>query len=293
MIRTNKMVRLALGACFAAMFAIPNLGCTSGITKMIYNTLLPRLVLQRLDKFFDLTHPQEVVLQTQIAGHHSWHRRTQLRLYVQDLQSMATRARRKLKSADLDWLLKRLKTHRDSLFSRIIPDGASLLQSLSAAQITHLEKELRKENKELWLKLSRPPEDRHEAEFWVMIKNIETWTGSLDGVQRDALRAKYNSMPDAAEDWLSYRTEQQHVFIALLKSGADRKTLLADLDARMLHQEEHIPKKFLAGFRRTMVLWRELILTADALLTQKQRSHVLAKIGEYVTLLNELAANPG
>jgi hypothetical protein len=58
----------------------------------------------------------------------------------------------------------------------------------------------------------------------------------------------------------------------------------------MIYQERNVPAKFRASFARTLNLMKEMILTADRILTPEQRTHVLGKADEYIQLLSELAA---
>ncbi len=284
----RRMQRLAIFFAVALLFSF----CLKAFSKIAYNNLLPKLILQRIDSFFDLTSTQESYLQTRIAVHHEWHRTTQLKLYLADLKNLRGRFHAGLTGKDLDWLTERLTHHRNALFSRVIPDLVVVLQTLSESQITYLEKKLAKENKELAQKLARPLVVRQEEEFTTIIKYAEDWAGKLSTEQKERLRAHYMSLPDTVSDWLSYRKDQQRVFIGLLRSRPDHATLVKDLEGRMIYQERNVPQRFRAGFLRSMQLLREMILTADQLLTPEQRRNVIRKADEYIRLVEELAPKP-
>ena len=269
---------LSLGACIKAF------------SKVAYNNLLPQIILTRIDSYFDLTSAQANYLKSRIAVHHQWHRTTQLKAYLADLKDSRDRFAAKLTPADLDWLTGRLTVHRNAIFARIIPDLVNVLQTLSDDQITYLQKKLAKENKELEEKLSRPLAVRQKEEFGVILKQVEDWAGSLSDAQKEQLRAKYASIPANAMDWLRYREEQQAVWITLLRSKPDHQRLKDDLEGRMIYQERNVPKKFRANFTRAITLIKEMVLTADRILTPDQRVRVLAKADEYIQLLAELAS---
>lgn len=264
-------------------------GCIKAFSKVAYNTLLPQIILNRIDQFFDLSSEQTKYLKARIAVHHQWHRTTQLKLYLADLKDLRGRFAAGLTHADLTWLTERLTTHRNALFLRVIPDLVNVLQTLSDEQITYLQKKLAKENKELEEKLNRPLSVRQKEEFGLIVKQVEDWAGSLSDAQKQQLRVKYASIPANAIDWLRYREEQQAVWIALLRSKPDHQKLKDDLEGRMIYQEKNVPSRFKASFARTLTLMKEMILTADAMLTTEQRAHVLAKADEYIQLLGELA----
>lgn len=265
-------------------------GCIKAFSKVAYNSLLPQIILNRIDQFFDLNADQTKYLRARIAVHHAWHRTTQLKLYLADLKDLRGRFAARLTPADLNWLTERMTVHRNALFARVIPDLVNVLQTLNDEQITYLQKKLAKENKELEEKLSRPLNVRQKEEFALIVKQVEDWAGSLSDAQKQLLRAKYAAIPANAIDWLRYREEQQAVWIALLRSKPDHHKLKEDLEGRMLYQEKNVPSRFKASFARTLTLMKEMILTADSILTAEQRQHVLAKADEYIQLLGELAA---
>ncbi len=280
----RRLQRLVLLVIAAFAFA----GCIKAFNKIAYNNLLPKLILQRIDSFFDLTSTQESYLKTRIAVHHQWHRTTQLRLYLADLKSLRDRFSANLTGKDLDWLTDRMTHHRNTLFAHVIPDLVVVLQTLSETQIAHLQKKLASENKELAEKLARPLSVRQKEEFATVIKHAEDWAGDITDDQKAELRRRYMSLPDGLADWLRYREDQQAVFIQLLRSHPDHATLVKDLEGRMIYQERNVPQRFRASFTRTMNLMREMILTADKLLTPVQRQHVIRKADEYIQLIGEL-----
>ncbi len=97
---------------FVVAVALLFFGCIKAFSKIAYNNLLPKLILQRIDAFFDLTATQESYLKTRIAVHHHWHRTTQLRLYLADLKNLRGRFSAGLTGKDLDWLTSRLTSHK-------------------------------------------------------------------------------------------------------------------------------------------------------------------------------------
>lgn len=283
-------MRRLLRLCLPLVAALVLFSCVKAFSKLAYNNLLPKIILQRIDFYFDLNSDQRSRLIAQIALHHQWHRNSQLKLYLADLRDLRQRFAARLKPADLDWLTGRLTLHRNAIFARVIPDLAQVLQTLSPDQISNLEKKLAKENKELATKLARPQAVRQEEEFGLIVEQVESWAGSITDAQKTELRARYSAIPAAANDWLRYRENQQAVWIALLRSKPDYQRLKDDLDGRMLYQEKNVPKQFRASFARTLTLMKEMILTADKMLTAEQRAHVLKKTDEYIQLLADLAA---
>ena len=272
---------------FIAMLLLA--GCIKAFSKIAYNNLLPQMILSRIDSYFDLNSTQEKYLKSRIASHHAWHRTTQLKLYQTDLKDLRRRFASQLTPADLDWLTGRLTLHRNAIFMRIIPDLVNILQTLNEGQINFLLKKLAKENKELEEKLASPLAVRQKEEFATITGQVEDWTGALSDTQKDELRAKYALMPANAIDWLRYREEQQAIWINLLRSKPDHQKLKDDLEGRMIYQERNVPQRFKASFTRTLTLIKEMILTADRILTPVQRTHVIRKADEYIQLIGELA----
>ncbi|AFM12404.1 DUF6279 family lipoprotein [Turneriella parva] len=279
--------RLRLTLLFAFVLSVAC--CTRALGKVAYNNLLPQIILNRIDEYFDLNSTQEKYLKARLQVHHAWHRTTQLKLYGADLKDLRSRLAATLTEADLLWLTDRLTRHRNAIYARIIPDLVNVLQTLSDDQLNHFQKKLDKENRELDEKLARPLSVRQQEEFQAIVKQIEEWTGSLTKLQKDMLRTKYVSIADSAVDWLRYREDQQGVFVRLLRSKPDHQTLKADLEGRMIYQERNVPQRFKVRFQRTLTLLKEMALTADKTLTPDQRMHALAKMDEYIQLVEEIS----
>ncbi len=264
--------------------------CTKGIQKFAYNTLMPRMVLSRIDDFFDLNSKQSDFLRKRIRSHHRWHRRTQLKLYASDLRSLKKRFSRRFKAADFNWLRKRLIKHRTALYNRILPDMAKFLSTINKEQIDHFEEEVKDYNKDLEKELRKPRKKRHRKQLNRLIDNIEDMTDDLTDGQKGRIRNAYYRMPDTAGAWLAYRKEQQKSFITFMRTGPTEKQIYKDLRARLVFQEDNMPKKYKRRFTRNMEIIQTLVMKIDSMLTAEQRQNALKRIDEYLLLVSELAA---
>lgn len=272
---------------FLVLFSLQ--ACTESLRKFAYNNLLVQLVMSRVDNVFNLNDKQESFLKKRLKIHHSWHRKTQLKLYTKDLNAFKARLERGLQKNDLNWLSRRVRRHAKVVYRRLIPDSSKFLVSLSPDQVKHMNEAWAERNEEIAAKLRRPKSVRHAETLEKIIDNIEDFTGDLSAAQKQMIKAEYKKMPDSGSMWMSYRRESLKRFTAFLNSKPSEKEIKAELTRRWLNFENNLPKKYKRSFNTYVTRINAMILKIDQSLTPVQRINAVKKTEEYIRMSRDLS----
>lgn len=262
--RTSVVLLLSvvvLGACSTA--------------KLGYNNA-DWLAARFADRWFDLDREQKAWFKDRMEGHIEWHRRTEMPRLHSAVTDAQARVADGLDRDDLDTITTGLADRYLALADRLLPDIAQLAATLDDGQIDHLEAELREEINEE--RDERDDRDRHEA-----IERIEKWTGRLDEAQRaqvlELLAAESGREPDDEEGDIERRKRRADAFIAALRADASAAELESMLRGWWMGFVES--RRESDGRIRMRERSVRVTLGIDALLTDKQREHVIARLDRY------------
>lgn len=108
--------------------------------------------------------------------------------------------------------------------------AAPLMAALEPHQIDHFEgymTERRARFRERYL--TGNERERYRARVERLTERIERWTGSLEQPQQERVERLVASLPDIAENWMFQRKHREQRLLQLLRDGADRDRLHAQL----------------------------------------------------------------
>lgn len=233
------------------------------------------------NRYFDLDGEQRDWLRARMREHLDWHRSEELQLYHAILSETRERASNGLGQDDIQWMANAWRVRYLVLADRIIPDVAVLTSRLDDAQIARfearMEKDFAKQRQEV-TKLE-PMELRAKR----TIRQIEGWTGRLDERQRARIGALIQEFPtseDEPEADLERREQRAAEYLAALREGRSAPELEAMLrewwTGFLRGEDEAAPSTVEVSGAAV-----DLLLTVDAMLTERQRERVVARIDRY------------
>jgi hypothetical protein len=209
--RTRSPIIAALALALVVVLA----GCS--LVKVAYGQATP-IAFRLLDGYFDFDDAQSLRVRTALDDAMAWHRRTQLPDYVEllaraevELQSDTTPERVCAWFGDL-------RRRADTVAQQVAPAVAEIGQTLTAAQVVHMEKHIADKNAD-WRgdHLQRDPEKRRKA----MIKRInglaEMLYGDLDDAQRELVVRSVAVSPQDSDLLYAERLRRQHDAVALAR----------------------------------------------------------------------------
>ncbi|GAM68744.1 hypothetical protein JCM19236_1066 [Vibrio sp. JCM 19236] len=142
--------------------------CTA---KLVYRNL-DWVVLEFVESYVSLNGDQEELLEMQLEDFASWHKRTELPKYQQQLQSLYNKD---LSTVDNDFLVgqqQEFRSHIKSLAARITPDLYLLSRSLSDEQRAEFIKNLDEQQKEYMEEYSQMSESDIRERYLERIDKI-------------------------------------------------------------------------------------------------------------------------
>lgn len=232
-------------------------------------------------RYFDLDGEQRDWLRSRMREHLEWHRSEELQHYHAILWQTRERAGNGLEQDDIQWMANAWRARYLVLADRIIPDVAILTSRLDEAQIARfearMEKDFAKQRKEA-AKLE-PMEVRAKR----TIRQVEGWTGRLDERQRARIATLIEEFPEPEEetgDELERRERRAAEYLAALREGRSAPELEAMLrewwTGFLRGEDEAAPSTVEVSGAAV-----DLLLTVDAMLTERQRERVVARIDRY------------
>ncbi|MGV3743018.1 MAG: DUF6279 family lipoprotein [Burkholderiaceae bacterium] len=171
-----------------------------------------------LNGYVDFNSAQRPWVKREIAALFAWHRKTQLRSYVQFLKHAQKRVQGPVSEADLLVDYEDAQKCLLSIADHALPQLADLALSLNDEQIAHIEKKFASNNDEYRKDYLRGDvEDRQEFRFKKLRKQIEHWFGNFNHEQEKALRIASDNRPLNNELVMASRLQRQQALLVMLK----------------------------------------------------------------------------
>jgi len=251
-----------------------------------------RLILFKVDRYFDLTDTQETALKAQIETTLTWHRTTQLPLYIdfvtQVEEAVKPSPNPSLTSAKLAAIFSRWGELREALLTKLAAPSAAFLASTTADQRDLFRAKLGQENQGLLEELKQSEAKRRsERKKWLK-ETIEDWAGRLNRKQVETLKAFTAEIPLQDEQWLTSRLGRQDYFFRRLNRGpeATLPEFLVDLWV-VSYRPQNTP----VGERQREIRarYQQLLLDLYNLMSPEQVQELLKRLGDLKETLADLA----
>lgn len=271
-----------------AIILVTGYGLTGCSTTQIAYNYADWLLLNRIDHYFDVTSTQKALLKQQLKQHFAWHRQSELPLYVDLLTTFKAKAQDGLTEEELEWTFDSFKARRQQLFSRLLPDTANFLATLSPAQIDYFEKKVIKQQR----KVERSDEEiqkRLEERAEKYLEKMESWFGSFSKTQRYRIKRLTFAIPDIKDDWDAYRQMRRKELIAFLREKPEPAEIEALLKPWLSSVKATSPPPYREKFERTEKMSKAVILQIDQLITPTQRQKALKRLDKYIKDFQKLS----
>lgn len=184
---SSIFVRRMIGVLACLIFTLYLAGCS--MVRLGYGQL-PDLGYWWVDSYLDLGDVQSVALRNDLTQLHDWHRSQELPPLAQTLAQMQALALQDTTPAAVCRVVDDLRPRMQALADQSTPALTRLAVSLTPQQLTHLQHQLTKRQKnwrEDWL--SDDPADRLAKRSKRLIDRSEMFYGRLSDAQRALLRS--------------------------------------------------------------------------------------------------------
>lgn len=248
-----------------------------------------------LNAYVDLDSDQKGWVKKDIDGYFQWHRKTQLKDYVQVLTTAQRQLQGNPTQADLLADYADIRKRTQALLFKAQPDLADLARALRPEQIVQLEKKFASNNDDYRKKYLRgDTEKRQKFRFEKSMEQFELWFGSFSREQEALIRKASDSRPLNNELFLEERMRRQKSIITLVqkvqkeKLGKDASvalihTLIQDSFERLEHSEH---KAFFDAYNEGTA---NMVLAVVRVATPAQKAHAQKRMQGWIDDFTSLA----
>ena len=278
-----------------ALMLVVVAGCSS--LRLAYNNG-DTVLYWWLNAYVDLDRDQKGWVREDIDKLFDWHRKTQLKDYVEILRKGQKQVQGNVTQAELLADYDEIKSRTQSLLLKAAPDLADLARSLKPEQIAQMEKKFKSNNDDYRKKfLTGDQEKRQQLRYKKSMEQFELWFGSFSREQEAAIRKASDTRPLDNEIWLDERSRRQRNVLNLVQKVQTEKlskeatvalinTLIKDSFERLEHSER---KPFFDAFENSTA---QMILTVIKIATPAQKEHAVKRMQGWIDDFNSLATQP-
>ena len=278
-----------------ALMLVVVAGCSS--LRLAYNNG-DTVLYWWLNAYVDLDRDQKGWVREDIDKLFDWHRKTQLKDYVEILRKGQKQVQGNVTQAELLADYSEIKSRTQSLLLKAAPDLADLARSLKPEQIAQMEKKFKSNNDDYRKKfLTGDQEKRQQLRYKKSMEQFELWFGSFSREQEAAIRKASDARPLDNEIWLDERSRRQRNVLNLVQKVQNEKlgkeatvalinTLIRDSFERLEHSER---KPFFDAFENSTA---QMVLTVIKIATPAQKEHAVKRMQGWIDDFNSLATQP-
>ncbi|MFL6707669.1 MAG: DUF6279 family lipoprotein, partial [Massilia sp.] len=251
-----------------------------------------------LNNYLDLDSDQSGFVKRDIDNLFQWHRKTQLKDYVQLLQTGQRQLAGNISAADLHADYDEIRARTELLAFKALPELAELARTVKPEQIAQMEKKFAKNNDDYRKKFMRGDmEDQQKARFKKSMEQFDLWFGHFSSEQEAILRKASDARPLNNDIWLDERMRRQKRIVAVLRKIQQEK-LSKDATIAQLHGlVRELFDRLEAPERKTFYDTYEegtiqMILTAVKIATPAQKANAQKRMQGWIEDFNVLASQP-
>lgn len=248
-----------------------------------------------LNAYIDVESEQSDWVKKEIDALFDWHRKTQLKDYVQLLATGQRQLAGNLTQADLLADYREIKMRSERLALKAVPELADLARSMSPEQIGNLEKKFASNNEKFRKKFLRgDTEERQTVRFKKAMEQLDLWFGNFSRDQEKILRKVSDARPLDNQVWLDERMRRQEIILSLLRKVQKEKLskeatiALTNNVVRDIFDRFEAPerKPFFDAYINGTI---QMILTAVKIATPQQKAHAQKRMQGWIDDFNALA----
>ena len=258
----------------------------------------PLLAYWWMDRYIDFTAEQAPLARSALADWFAWHRRTQLPEYADWLRELQPVAAANVTPETVCRVAEAAQRRIEAAYEQAVPAMASIVRTLTPAQIDHLERRYARNNKEAERDFLQPDlQDRAEASLKRTVERAEQVYGTLDESQRQLVSAGLATSPFDPQRWLAERRARQQDILRtlrqLLATQADTATVQAALRGFAANAARSPRAEYRAYRAQLEPANCALAAQLHNALRPAQRQHAVAKLKGWEEDLRALAAAAG
>ncbi|OCH51233.1 DUF6279 family lipoprotein [Vibrio cyclitrophicus] len=257
-------------------------------TKFAYNNI-SWFVVSYIEDFVSLTNSQESELEERLDLLQQWHKKTQLPLYVSQLEVIENVDRSELTSAFIVDQSDQIKNHIRTIVNKFAPDVYALSMQLSAKQDNQFLKNFREKQQDSYQeRLSLNDEDSRERYRERVKERLERWLGSVSKEQKQIILAWSQEWINTNDSWRQYQNNTYQALSTLTEKKTDLHIAQPIIMKLLLNNEDYYPQELESKLDKNMQTSAKFLVDIAAVSSDKQWAYFMSELESLKTTLVSL-----
>ncbi|QUN07140.1 hypothetical protein KDN34_06840 [Shewanella yunxiaonensis] len=267
---------------------------TACSTKMTYS-FLDWAIEWRLDDYVTLNDAQERQFDKALQSFLVWHRKQELPRYSADLKSLRTALQQGTLTPEfLSNFTDQARQHWLRIFSKTFDDIVPLVASFDAQQVAQIKQQLSKDQQKLHKRYQHKTPEQLIADADERLQDtLEDWIGRLTVPQQQLVHSYNQQRLQVIRLWLDYRDEWYAQFVDTLDNRHDQSQLRTRLKSLLTTPEQLRSPAFQQQLNANSKRLGQMLVQVAKEMTAKQRQHILRKLDELISDLDDLSGVTG
>jgi uncharacterized protein DUF6279 len=247
-----------------------------------------RLVIWKVDDYFDLRSDQRTFLRSRLRELLAQHRKEALPVYEQFLVDVKEKSADGISREEIDWAFARYEDLKDDLFSRVIHDATGFLTSVNQGQVRYLEDVFQKEQQRTEKALAVDADKRLAKRASATLGWLKQWLGPLTAEQTQRVRDLSVALPDLQRVRVEHQRQRQQQLVQLLKSNKEPDRVSEQLREWLLFPERSAGPEYHRRLNDMKDRIKDMVLAIDRTVTPPQRAHALRELQDMINDIHSM-----
>ncbi|MGR5388658.1 DUF6279 family lipoprotein [Vibrio crassostreae] len=247
-------------------------------TKFAYNNI-SWFAVSYIEDFVSLSNSQESELETRLDLLQTWHKKSQLPLYISQLEVIQSITRADMDSAFIVDQSEQIKNHIHAIVNKFAPDVYALSMQLSPKQDSEFLKNFREKQQDYYEeRLSLNDEDSRERYRNRIEERLERWLGSVSKEQKQIIYTWSQEWVNTNDNWRQYQNNTYQDLTTLMENKSDLHIAQPIIMNLLLNNEAYYPDELESKLNKNMQTSAKFLVDIAATSSDKQWSYFINEL---------------
>ena len=247
-------------------------------TKFAYNNI-SWFAVSYIEDFVSLSNSQESELETRLDLLQTWHKKSQLPLYISQLEVIQSITRADMDSAFIVDQSEQIKNHIHAIVNKFAPDVYALSMQLSPKQDSEFLKNFREKQQDYYEeRLSLNDEDSRERYRNRIEERLERWLGSVSKEQKQIIYTWSQEWVNTNDNWRQYQNNTYQDLTTLMEKKSDLHIAQPIIMNLLMNNEAYYPDELESELNKNMQTSAKFLVDIAAISSDKQWSYFLNEL---------------
>ena len=247
-------------------------------TKFAYNNI-SWFAVSYIEDFVSLSNSQESELEARLDLLQTWHKKSQLPLYISQLEVIQSITRADMDSAFIVDQSEQIKNHIHAIVNKFAPDVYALSMQLSPKQDSEFLQNFREKQQDYYEgRLSLNDEDSRERYRNRIEERLERWLGSVSKEQKQIIYTWSLEWVNTNDNWRQYQNNTYQDLTKLMGKKSDLHIAQPIIMNLLLNNEAYYPDELESKLNKNMQTSAKFLVDIAATSSDKQWSYFMNEL---------------